>query len=119
MTPNTELYCLDCQRAANTECVEKGHKMITPNDGGEWRVDDKYIMQGGQQIGRFTTSELAVSAVAAHNSIPLLREALYEARGLACEQTWSKDKADAKRANNLVAQIDAALESLNTKEPQS
>lgn len=42
--------------------------------GERWLADDKYVMRGKDQIGSFTTAELATTAVAEHNQHATLVE---------------------------------------------
>jgi len=89
---------------------------VVPMDIHGWSIFDK---DNAEVVSNIYREEIAAQIVSEHNSIPALRAALYEARGLACEQTWTKIKADAARANKLVAQIDAALALVNKPADES
>ena len=92
MTPNTELHCSDCQRAANTECVENDHETVEMNAEGEWRVvhdaktshpDNWHIRDGynGDCLAHAGTERIAAQIVSDHKaakSQALLVEALRE-----------------------------------------
>jgi hypothetical protein len=88
--------------------------------GGEWRVDDKYIMKDGVQIGSFITAEMAAISVADHSSIPKLAAALG-----AIKTEWdnrnSFDSDDCRDfvtfIGNLMPQIDAALAPYQLPQP--
>jgi hypothetical protein len=109
-----DLRCEYCDGTGQVETYSARQRRLTqpaPETGGEWSVDDKYIMRDGQQVGSFITSDLASNAVASHHAVPLLNDLVER---LLHERLQFKDKADRlEQQCRAVPLLVAALKALD------
>ncbi len=127
INPYGDELCATCGYAIDSEglCImDVSH--VTPAPVAtteEWRVDDKYVMRDGQQIGSFITAELAAQSVSDHRlaalvpqlqevlrAVPLLIEA---AKGIRNVHTWRGSVGYKSALADAVAEIDAALNGID------